>query len=162
MTLDLAAFVDLPEKVQAMLEAVATDGAKLGAEQLSGLLDSDAFDSLVRLVNERAVALAADRAAAMVGMKWVDGVLVENPNALWSISESTRELIRGDVSQALQEGWSNTRLRDALMDPENAAFSEYRASMVASTELANMDLEANRAAWRESGIVRKAHLAPFK
>ena len=155
LTLDVSAFVDLPEKVQTMLESVATDGATLGAEQLSGLMDQEAFESLVKLVNERAVALAAERSAAMVGMKWVDGVLIENPNAVWSIAEGTRELIRSDVAQALQEGWSNSRLADALMDPDHAAFSEARANMVARTELAKMDMEANAASWKESGLVEQ-------
>jgi hypothetical protein len=39
------------------------------------------------------------------------------------------------------------------MDPDHAAFSEARASMVARTELAKMDMEANAASWKESGLV---------
>ncbi len=155
LKLDITSFEDLPAQVQADLLKVAKSGALLGAEQLASDMSAEAYDSLVNLVNERAVALAADRSAAMVGMKWVDGELIPNPNTLWRIDEGTRALIRSDVSQALQEGWSNSSLADTLMDPKHAAFSEARANMVARTELAKMDMQANTAAWKESGLVQE-------
>lgn len=151
LKLDLGSFEDLPAEIQGAIETVAKDGAKLGAEQLSGEMSKEEFDKLVHLVNERAVAIAEDRAASLVGKKWVDGELVDNPNAAWRIDESTRTLIRGDVSQALQEGWTNDELAKSLMD--SAAFSESRALMVARTELAKADMEANAASWKESGLV---------
>lgn len=121
-----------------------------GAEALVqvGIADDS---RIVNLVNERAVAWAKERAAEMVGMKYVDGELVRNPDAQWRIDESTRELIRGDVGNALQHGWSNDRLADEL---ENVyAFSPDRSTTIARTETANADVQGNLIAWKESGLV---------
>ena len=69
-----------------------------------------------------------------VGMKWIDGKLVTNPNAEWCIEESTRDMIWGDVNEAISEGWSNQRLSKAIQ--ENNGFSESRSIMIARTETA--------------------------
>jgi hypothetical protein len=63
-------------------------------------------------VNEAAVAWAKDRSAELVGMKYVDGELVPNPRAEWSIEETTRDTIRDLVTQATEEGWSMDDLAD--------------------------------------------------
>jgi hypothetical protein len=79
----------LPAQVEAILAPMAQSGAQDALAQLDvrGGVDFD-------VVNEHAVAWAKDRSAELVGMKYVDGELVENPKAEWSIEESTRETIR--------------------------------------------------------------------
>ena len=101
-----------------------------------------------KLANERAEAWAADRAAELVGMKWIDGELVTNPNSEWSISESTRDMIYTDVDSAISEGWSNQKLSKAIQ--ENAGFSADRAMMIARTETAFADVQGNIAAYTEA------------
>ena len=137
-------FSDLPSELQDYLQEIAKEGVSAGAVQISITETSKA----VQLANERAEAWAADRAAEMVGMKWIDGELVENPNAEWSIAESTRDMIRSDVNTAIEEGWSNQKLRDALV--ENQGFSEERAMMIARTETAFADTQGNKAAYLEA------------
>lgn len=107
---------------------------------------------IVNLVNEHAVEWARARSAELVGMKYdQDGNLVENPNAEWRIDEATRELIRGDVGNALDNGWSNDRLATEL---ENSyAFSADRSEMIARTETAFGDVQGNLIGWRDSGLV---------
>jgi len=137
-------FADLPSDLQDYLQEIAREGVSAGAAQISLTETSKA----VQLANERAEEWAADRAAELVGMKWIDGELVINPNAEWSITESTRDMIRGDVNTAIEEGWSNQKLRDALV--ENQGFSEERAMMIARTETAFADTQGNKAAYLEA------------
>ncbi|MEI8032991.1 MAG: phage minor head protein [Chlorobiaceae bacterium] len=139
-------FEDLVPEMQDLLIETAREGVMAGAAQIS----LTAIGA-TKQANERAVEWAMDRAAELVGMKWVNGELVENPNAEWSISQSTREMIHGDVNRAIDEGWSNDRLADSLM--ENEAFSESRALMIARTETAFADIQGNLAAYEEAKAV---------
>jgi len=87
-------------------------------------------------VNELAVAWAADHAAELVT----------------KIDEATREFLRADVTQAMQEGWSTGKLADQLAD--NYGFSGKRAGLIARTEVANADQEGNFQAYKASGVVK--------
>jgi len=75
---------------------------------------------------------AQERAAELVGKKWVDGELVDNPDPKWSIAESMRADIQVKVSQAIDQGWSPQRLGAELRDSLGFA----RAETVARTETA--------------------------
>lgn len=86
-------------------------------------------------VNQAAVEYAADRAAEMVGMRWVNGELVENPDARWTITESTRDWLRDVATQAFEEGLSAEQFARAV--EASPAFSRKRAQMIAHTEVGN-------------------------
>lgn len=147
--IDLSGWSDLAGDVQGILEIVGLDG---GAEGLLQLGIEDAPDKITELVNEKAVEYSQERSAELVGMKWVDGELVENPNPEWAITDSTREYLRGDVQQAMEEGMSNDDLADLIAD--NYAFSDARAEMIARTETAFADVQGNLTAYKESGVVQ--------
>lgn len=139
---------DLPAQVRGILEPFAAGAAADGLNQIEVTLQV-ATD----LANERAVEWARNRSAEMVGMKWVKGELVENPKAEWAINESTRDMVKDLVTQAIDGGWSNDRLAQAIGD--DAAFSDSRAMMVARTETAMADVQGNVAAYtaaNDSGI----------
>jgi len=141
-------FADLVPEILDTLKAIAGDGVEAAAAQIT-LTDVDA----TKLAFGKAEAWATDRAAELVGMKWVDGELVTNPNAEWSITETTRDMIRGQVSQAIEEGWSNQQLATAIQD--GTGFDDSRAEMIARTETAFADIQGNKATYeaaRESGI----------
>lgn len=138
----------LMEDAQALLQEITHQGAGAALDQL-GFVDDE---SIVSQVNARAVAYARDRSAEMVGKKWVGDILVDNPNAEWRIDEATRELLRADVTAAMEEGWSNDKLAEAL--EQNYAFSEERAETIARTETAFADVQGNLDAYRESGQVQ--------
>ena len=130
-----------------LLSTVTKDG---GAEALAQVgIANDT--SIVELVNEKAVAYARDRAAEMVGKRWVDGELVDNPNSAYRIDDSTRELLRADIASGLEEGLSNDDIAKALASAY--AFSDERADMIARTETAFADVAGNMIAYRESGEV---------
>jgi len=132
---------DLIEEVEPLLNGMALNGVEAAAAQIE-LVNTTALD----LANERAERYAHNRAAEMVGMKWEGDVLVENPNPHWAIDESTRSMLNTTVATAIEEGWSNDKLADAI--EENAAFSYDRAKMIARTETAMADVQGNLEAYK--------------
>lgn len=80
---------------------------------------------------------AKDRSAEMVGRKFVDGKLVENPNAKWVITDTTRNNINKLIQDVASGKLKATDLRQAIIDSE--AFSKERAEKIARSELVNAD-----------------------
>lgn len=123
------------------LNALATDGklaqqfgdlASFNGNKMLARVGANTNDDLVNQFNRDAYNNADDQAADLVGMKWVDGELVENPNPKWSITSSTRDMIHDAVTQSFVQGYGIAELQTVLQ--ESAAFSESRARMVARTE----------------------------
>lgn len=144
--LDLSDFAILVTDSEEALTLMAQDGAITALAQI-GIKDPD----VVSLANEKAIAFAKERAAELVGMKWIDGELVDNPNAEWSIAETTREGLRSLVANALENGDSNDVLSSAIED--SYLFSDARSMMIARTETATADVQGNMIAYRASGVV---------
>lgn len=128
--LDTLAAEDFPEHLTNLYQdagaaSIATIGANGG-------------DGLVNEINTRAIEFGNDRAAELVGKKWVDGELVDNPNAEWAITDTTRDMTKDLINQGLDEGWGINGLADALENMKNEdgiqAFSAGRARMIARTE----------------------------
>jgi hypothetical protein len=145
--LNLDDWVKLVDEVVDPLTGVAKEG---GANALAELdLDEEGmFD----LVNGAAVEYAQERAAQLVGMKYnAAGDLIQNPSAKWSITESTRDMLRGEVVRALTDGLTVDELQQSIMDA--FAFSEARAETIARTELAAAHVAGNLAGWEASGVV---------
>lgn len=134
--------------IEPVLKRIAQDGGKVGLLQV-GISD----EGITSQVSKEAAQFAQDRGAELVGMKWVDGELVANPNAEWTITEGTREKLRSLVSNAIDEGWSAKRLADEVQD--SAAFSDERAEMIGRTEIARAHSQGNVTAWKASGVVKK-------
>lgn len=139
----------LQSEAQDILEEVMRDGSAVAFEHVG----FNATPSIVNQVNALALEYAQERSAEMVGMKWIDGELVENPNAQWAIDDATREGIRADVEAAIETGASNDRLAATLSD--NYAFSDDRAEMIARTETAFADVQGNLDAYKQAGIEAK-------
>ncbi|WP_213308195.1 phage portal protein [Paraburkholderia sacchari] len=144
--LDLKGWSDVTPQVEGELVRVAVAGGNEALKQLSLFSDETS-----ELMSEHATAWAKDRAAEMVGMKWVDGELVPNPDAKWQITQGTREMIRSTVTDAMKGGWSNDKLAAALK--ESTAFSKDRALLIARTESAFADTAGNIAGWKASEVV---------
>lgn len=146
--LDLEGYEAFADIIGAELDLLFRDGARAAERQLDVELSVEAFER----VSGRAAAFGRDRAADMVGMKWEGDVLVPNPNAEWRIDDSTREMLRADVTAALEEGWSTDRLAQQL--EANYAFSDVRADTIARTETATADVAGAMTGYRESGVVK--------
>lgn len=144
--IDFTAWVGLAKIIEPMLETMWVDGANSALIQIGQ--DATAFN----VVSDNAVSYAQSRSAEMVGMKWVDGELVTNPDASWAITDSTRDMIRGTIAEAQSEGWSTDQVATALQ--ESYPFSTARAQNIARTETALADTQGNLAGWKASGVVQ--------
>lgn len=130
------------------LQAIAKDGGVSALDHFGLAYD----ERIVEVTNQFAVDYARDRSAELVGMRYdADGQLIENPNPQWAITDATRELLRGTVREALEDGLSNDELADRIA--EAYAFSDDRAETIARTETAFADVAGNLNAYKASGQV---------
>jgi hypothetical protein len=129
------------------LENVVKDTAGRVLAQLG--VDDDS--KLVDQVNELAVEKANERAAELVGKRYVDGELVDNPNAEYAITDATREDIRRVIADGLDE---NIGLDEITANIEDATgFSEDRADLIARTEIARANSDAALESYRGASTV---------
>jgi hypothetical protein len=114
----------------------------------------DATDRVELVVlNKAARNFSRKRAAEMVGKKWVNGQLVDNPRAKWAITDTTREVLRETAKQAFERGWTPVELSKRIED--NGIFGEARAEMVARTEMARAQVEGALTTAGEVGVIAK-------
>lgn len=146
-TIDIAQYFD-----DFIKEIEASDNQIMGQAIKEALADlnitvSDAFE----VASEEAQKWTKERSAELIGKKYVDGALVDNPNPKWAITETTRESIRRDVQKVLDGELKSTELKDTIKS--NYAFSEARAKMIAITETNTAWNQGNLSAWKASGVV---------
>jgi 2'-5' RNA ligase len=136
---------DLIPEAEAALTTIAEAGGYQALAQLE-IRDTDVISE----VNSIAGKWAHERAAEMVGKKWVDGKLVDNPNAQWAISESTRDSLRSVIEDAFSRNTGMRELSSAIQ--EAGAFSESRAMMIAKTEALLAENRGNLQGWQAGGV----------
>lgn len=137
----------LVQEIKEDIEEVVQNGALDGLGQLS-ISDEDLFSA----ANTMAADYAHERAAELVGMKYTaDGNLVTNPDAQWAISETTREDLRDLIESAFEQETPITQLSADIRDSQ--MFSEYRAQMIAATEVQRAQILGTVEIWKESGLV---------
>ncbi len=112
---------------------------------------SEVAAEATKYVNQDAIDYAQTRAAEMIGKKVVDGKLVDNPDAKWAISDTTRDGIRQLVVDAEKQGQSVQQLAAAIR--KSALFSPERAKRIAQWELSYADNNGRLIAWKRSGLV---------
>lgn len=127
--LDLDSLDEIAYSLPNSIADVAEDSSLYALAQV-GVKESD---SIVDRVFDRAVDYAKNRAAEMVGKRWVDGELVDNPDAEWVISDSTRD----DIQRIIQQGLDDNIGKDGIADliEQSTTFSPERAEMIANTEI---------------------------
>ena len=135
-----------------MSDAGNSSLARIGVSDRSGLVNQ---------VDQLSLDYANDRAAEMIGKKWVNGVLVDNPDADWVISDTTRDEIQTIIADALQ---GKIELKDLSDNIANAgAFSEDRAAMIARTEIARANGQGSLMGYkiaRNGGVKLKKEWLP--
>lgn len=124
---------DLEASVAEVLADMYKDGSKEAFIQVAGSFSDDQLD----LVNDWAVRWAEDRAAVLVTR----------------VTEATKEMLRSDVAQALEEGMSNDKLAELI--EANYGFSAERSMTIARTETAYADIEGNMQAYKHVGVDSK-------
>ena len=154
--LDFSNWSRLIEPGTKAMQAAFTDGIDAGFAQIGITPTAD----MTELVNQAAVEYANLRGADYVGMwnvgtkadpNWVVNPRDQADGTPWAITDSTRDMVRGSVTQAMEEGWSNDKLAANLR--ESVGFNDYRANMVARTETAFADSYGNLSAYKASGVV---------
>jgi hypothetical protein len=136
----------LADEIAPSLTSIAKAGSSAALAQLK-ITD----DGLIASANKVAGKWAEKRSAEMIGKRRVDGRLVENPNARWSIAETTRQEIHDLVTKAFE---TNTKIEDlADQIKEAGGFSDSRAEMIARTEAIAAEGQGNLIGWRESEVV---------
>lgn len=149
-SLDFTGWAVLVGEVDDIIEDAVKDGSYVSLAELG--IDVNARREVMNIVSADALEYARERSAAMVGMRFNDaGDLIPNPNADWQITEGTRDLIRGDVLSALEEGVSNDVLANRLSDAY--AFSDQRAMTIARTETIRASNQGALTGYKASGVV---------
>lgn len=130
--LDLESFsVDVVEEMTPALRRTFREAGISALEEIKFATGRE----IVEHVDERAVAYASQHGADLVTR----------------IKSATRDDLREQVSNAVQEGLSAQAFADQI--EQSFGFSEARSIMIARTELAFAHVQGNVAGWRESGVV---------
>ena len=126
---------------------------EVGKAQVSAVLAQmgTSDEDLIGRANAGVVEYAKRRSAEMVGKKWVNGALVDNPNARMAIDDTMREGIRTALSNGLEKGLSIDEMGAEL--EARFDFSPDRAETIARTEIARCNTQADLLTWQESGMV---------
>jgi SPP1 gp7 family putative phage head morphogenesis protein len=147
LTLDAQAMadqVDVTPIAQAaeQLQASIVEQAQAGADNALVELSIGGED-MTSLVNTRAVEWAERRAADLIKSDGTGGELLD----------ATRNLIRGTIEQAVEEGWSAQQLAKELRG--SYAFSRDRAVTIARTELQMAYANGAMQGYIASGVVKR-------
>lgn len=148
--LDLDAFTFLLDPAIKYLTESAQHVGHKAVMDVQGFVPNDQHSDLWGMVNDDAAAYGKLRGAQMVGKKWVDGELVDNPNAKWAITDSTSDYLRTLTQEAIDSGWTAGEYKKAILD--NTAFSESRAKGIARFEMSKAAGQGQRAAWKNTGL----------
>lgn len=139
--LDLSGFDAIVPAARSALADVGLAAADHSGAQIKVLV-GDTEGKLFEQVHEGALAYAKDRAAELVGKKWDGNVLVDNPDAEITITDTTRNKIKQLVVKALSpsEGEEVFDLKSALEDltddvTSSPLFSRTRAALIAQAEI---------------------------
>lgn len=134
--LDMGALLALTDDMAEAVAEAAGDGVTDSLGEV-GIDDSGITD----LANTRAEAYAAKRSAALITSDADGGKL----------ARATRDMIRGTVLAAVEDGSSNQQLTQSLMD--SYAFSPERAETIARTELKMANSQGALIGYKASGVV---------
>jgi hypothetical protein len=120
---------DLIPEVTPYLETDAVAGATEFLTDRGIVEDSDMWTKVL----DQARQMARERGAELVGKRITDkGEIVDNPDARYAITETTRENLRELISKSVDEGWTTTELQHNILQSED--FSAARALNISRTE----------------------------
>lgn len=112
---------------------------------------------LVLKAEESAIDYSRRRSAELIGKRILkDGSIVDNPNAEYCITDTTRNEIKGLIDDAMKEGWSNQELANKIQS--SYSFSSDRSMMIARTETNMADNNITVKSYEKAGIKKKKWL----
>lgn len=151
--LDWGALID---QVEPALSADALAAAKRLLVRIGIPEGQDA--ELWKKVSTAVQKMVRERAAELVGKRVLpDGSIVDNPNADWAITETTRANLRELATEAVDEGWTVQQLQSKIIGSED--FSASRALTIARTEKAYAAAHGEHQAAKSVGMKFKGWIA---
>ena len=99
---------------------------------------------------------SSKRSAEMIGKKVVDGVLEDNPNARYVISNTTKDDLEDLIARAVENDISIDGLVKQIQFA--TTFSRTRAELIAKTEIAMAQIHGHLEMWKSSGVVKKVNI----
>ena len=98
--------------------------------------------------------MAAKRAAELVGKRVLpNGKIIDNPDAKWSITETTRGALKDLVTESIDKGWTTSELQHKIMESEQ--FGAVRALNISRTETAFARSRGSKIAAKGAGMKMK-------
>jgi hypothetical protein len=145
---------EIVDETIAILREANGMGGKDGIAQLA--IKASLVPDMEAKVEAAALVYAKDRAAEMIGKKYVDDELIGDSNAEFVISDTTREDIKDIVENAFEQNMSSSQLKTAI--EEATTFGPERAELIAKTEVALAQVQGNLAVWKETGLVKTVNI----
>lgn len=145
--MDLGALDILATATPTELKAITADSGKMSLMQLG----IEHEEGLVNQVNADALDYATERGAEMVGKKWIDGELVDNPDAKWVITDATRDELRGLIAEVQNGTLPMSKLADEI--EKAGAFSPERAELIARTETMTANAAGSLAGYKTAASI---------
>lgn len=133
-----------------LIKPEITEAVRAGVAQAVTSVSS-ITTNLIQEVNQTAQDWASDHSAELVGKKYdEEGNLVDNPDARWNISDTTRDMLNSAITTSQREETTLDGLMAAI--DESGVFSEDRALMIARTEVNRAELGGNVTAFKAMGM----------
>lgn len=142
-------WIELPEDLTPDLESAVRSGMSKGMLEASVNITSN---DVINKFNSIAHAYAQERAAEMVGMKYVDGELVANPSAQYVIADTTRNDLRRIISESFEDEMDISELVKEIQDA--STFGVVRSQLIAKTEVSRAQAGGTYSVWEQTGVVK--------
>ena len=150
--LSFDSFDSVPDDIHNSLKAVFGESAENQIENVYIFVEDDVKkDDVFNLANEDAKDYAHERSAELVGKKWVNDKLVDNPDAKWAITDTTRDSLRSVIESAYADALTPAQLSKEIQ--LSYGFSKERAKMIAKTEMTKASTQGALAGWKRTGVV---------
>ena len=138
---------EIVDSMTTSLMAAYLVGAEEALQQL-GMVSQDINDA----ASKAAVEYANNRAAEMIGKKYVDEKLVESPSAKYVIANTTKDDLLDVVTQASQDDLSITEMMERIKMA--GTFSDLRSQFIAKNERAVAQSVGHISMWKASGRIK--------
>ena len=147
------------DSIKSFIDKVSSFFIAIGAVAYSYALKSLNIENKVVEDESKSYNLeyAQNRSAELIGKRInKDGSIINNPNAKYAITETTREDIKSLIRGAIKNGNSNADLAEALNN--NFLFSKERSMMIARTETNIADNDITMNSYKNAGVEKKSWL----
>ena len=138
----------LVSELESYIAEATADGVGIGEAQS----EITATASVIYDAKQSAQKYAKERAAEAVGMKYnAQDELVDDPHAVWPLTDKFKTDIESTIAQGIDEGWTDSQISAVI--EASYAFSPERVEIIADTELTNAQNFGTYTYWRTSKVV---------